>query len=62
MGRSGEAMEQIAIDFWNHIQNPVVYALPMFVVVMAIEAAALRSDARAGAGYVRQESRSSIVM
>ena len=40
----------------------MVYALPVFVISMAIEAAALRSDARQTAGYVRPEARSSIMI
>ena len=55
-------MEQVATEFWDQIQNPVVYALPVFVISMAIEAAALRSDARPTAGYVRPEARLSIMM
>ncbi|OPX08938.1 sterol desaturase family protein [Mycobacterium sp. AT1] len=55
-------MEQVATEFWDQIQNPVVYALPVFVISMAIEAAALRSEARPTAGYVRPEARSSIMM
>lgn len=62
MGRERRDMAQIATEFLNQIQNPVVYALPVFVASMAIEAAALRNDARPTAGYVRDEARSSIIM
>jgi sterol desaturase/sphingolipid hydroxylase (fatty acid hydroxylase superfamily) len=44
------------------MQNPVFYALPMFAIVIAVEAAALRSDNRTGAGYVKGDARSSIVI
>ena len=44
------------------MQNPVMYALPMFAVVIAIEAAELRSDRRSLTGYVKGDTRSSILM
>lgn len=42
------------------MQNPVFYALPMFAVVIAIEAAALRGDRRPGTGYAKDDTRFSI--
>lgn len=44
------------------MQNPVMYALPVFAVVIAIEAAELRSDRRLQIGYVKGDTRSSILM
>ena len=44
------------------MQNPVFYSVPMFAVVMTMEAAALRSDGRRLTGYDRRDTRSSIAM
>jgi len=49
-------------ELLHQMQNPVLYAVPMFAIVIAIEAAALRSDNRPGTGYVKQETRSSLLM
>ena len=44
------------------MQNPVMYAVPMFAVVIAIEAVELRNDRSARIGYVKGDTRSSILM
>lgn len=52
---------------WDSIQNPILYALPVFLVCIAIEAAFYAWDAKndraaAGSGYLAIDSRTSLTM
>ncbi|GGC58071.1 sterol desaturase family protein [Hoyosella rhizosphaerae] len=50
-------------DIWDQINNPVVYALPVFAVFIAIELAALRFHEHGHArGYNRVDTRTSLSM
>jgi len=50
-------------ELWAHMQNPVLYALPMFVILVVAEAGALRSPQHANhTGYTRSDTHVSMVM
>lgn len=47
---------------WQHMQNPVLYAVPVFLVFIAVEAVALNAGHGRGlTGYVRGETRTSMI-
>ena len=48
---------------WDQINSPLLYALPFFVLFIAIEVAAVRHAAREGLrGYEARDARTSMIM